>query len=275
MTEPYSDLQIDHQQQFPKYSLPNSHDADKEAHNPAYVYSDKIAAEGQSDLQRGKRKRICGLAARTFWIVAAIVAFIIIAAAVGGGVGGSLAGKNSDNKSAAASTSSQLTITASVANTVSTSAPSSSSAGPITSSVPSTTTTVSLSTSTTIGPTETLLIDCPSSNNTFYQPPNFPTQLYTKTCSLSYLSNGINVVLQNTSSLNGCIDACANYNVQNATNIADGASNVCNAVCWRYTIIGDDYPGTCFGFTTTNSSGGFVYEPDTRCDSAALVNQSF
>lgn len=273
MTDQYSDLQVDHQQQFPKYTLPDSHDADKEAHDPAPVYSDKIAAEEQANLKRGRRKRICGLAAKTFWIVAAIVAFIIIAAAVGGGVGGSLAGKNSDNKSAAASTSSQITSTA---GTASASAPSSSSAPPTSSSVPSTTTTTaSITTSTTIGPSQTLLVDCPSSNNTFYQPPSFPTQLYTKICSLSYLSNGINVVLQNTSSLNGCIDACANYNVQNATNIKDGTSNVCNAVCWRYTIIGDDYPGTCFGFTTTNSSGGFVYEPDLRCDSAALVNQSF
>ena len=271
MTESYSDLQVDHQQQFPKYSLPNSHEADAKTHNSAYVYSDKIAAEEQSGLERGKRKRICGLAAKTFWIVATIIAVIIIAAAVGGGVGGSLAGKNNDAKSAAAPTSSQVTSTTSVSST---SVASSSSVAPTSSSV-SLTTTVSLSTSTTIGPTETLLVDCPSSNNTFYQPPNFPTQLYTKTCSLSYLSNGINVVFQNTSSLNNCIDACANYNVQNATQIADGSSNICNAVCWRYTIIGDDYPGTCFGFTTTNSSGAFVYEPDTRCDSAALVNQSF
>lgn len=41
-------------------------------------------------------KKICGLAARTFWIILGVVILlIVIAAAVGGGVGGSLAAKHS------------------------------------------------------------------------------------------------------------------------------------------------------------------------------------
>jgi hypothetical protein len=76
------------------------------------------------------------------------------------------------------------------------------------------------------------------------------------------------------SSLDDCISACAAYNVQNAAGIAAGEGNLCNTVCWRATIEGDDYPGVCFGFTTVLSAdGGFVYGGDERCDSGLLVSQ--
>jgi len=98
---------------------------------------------------------------------------------------------------------------------------------------------------------------------------------FRKICANNYLSNNENVVNTPTESLNDCIALCDAYNVLNRTEIKSGTSNICNAVCWRSTIIGDDFPGQCFGTTTTNSSGAFVYTGDSKCDSAALINQSF
>lgn len=266
MTDHFSDLQVDTHEQYPKYLSSGLHKNGAHA-DSEHIYSDKIVKDEQAQLEAGgphSQKHICGLAARTFWIVAAIISVIVIAAAVGGGVGGSLAGKSHSATPAAATTQSQ---TSSAATTSSVSAP-------VTTPPTSTTSTVSISTFTTVGPTETLLVDCPSSNNTLYSPPS-SSELWRKSCGNSFLGNNINLVNSATVSLDDCITLAAAYNVENVTEIADGASNVCNAVCWRATIAGDDYPGVCFGFTTTNSSGGFTYATDDRCDSAALINQSF
>lgn len=80
---------------------------------------------------------------------------------------------------------------------------------------------------------------------------------------------------QQTTSLDNCISLCDAYNTLNQAKIKAGTVDICNAVCFRVTITGDDFPGQCFGFETTNSSAAFVYTGDTRCDSAALINQSF
>lgn len=60
------------------------------------------------------------------------------------------------------------------------------------------------------------------------------SELWRKTCALSYLnSNGIEPMVNTVgiTSPNDCIALAAAYNVQNASEIADGSSNVCNAVC--------------------------------------------
>lgn len=267
----YSDLQVDHGSQYPKYPSPGTHEAEAYA-SSAPIYSDKIETGEQPQLKVGQprsRKRICGLAVKTFYVVAAIIAVIVIAAAIGAGVGRSLAGKshNATPGDGSTSTSSQPSSTPSRTSSI----PSRTSLAPAAAS------TISISTSTAIGPSETLLVDCPSSNNTLYAPPS-SSELWRKTCSRSYLnSNGIDAVVNTAgiTSLNDCIALAAAYNLVNATEIADGLSNVCNAVCWRATITGDDFPGFCFGFTTTNNSGNFVTTDDLRCDSAALINQSF
>jgi hypothetical protein len=36
----------------------------------------------------------------------------------------------------------------------------------------------------------------------------------------------------------------------------------CNAFCWGNGFIGDDFPGTCFGFTTQNSSSEFITQTE-------------
>lgn len=51
-------------------------------------------------LEKPKGKRICGLAARTFWIIAALVGLGLVAAIVGGAVGGTLSKNNSKDSSA-------------------------------------------------------------------------------------------------------------------------------------------------------------------------------
>jgi hypothetical protein len=196
-------------------------------------------------------KRICGVAPKIFYILVAVAIVIIVAAAVGGGVGGSLAGKKSAAPAGQSSASNNSTQ------------------GPITAAP--TATTHPITTTTTIGASTTLARDCPSSNDTLY---NANGALFRKMCSNSLLNaNSQNVVNQPTNSLNDCINLCAGYNLSNKTAIAAGQNTVCNVVCWRATIEGDDFPGVCFGFATQNSTGGFVPSGDTRCDSAAWINQ--
>ena len=262
----YSDLQVDHDSQQPKYFSAGAHKVNAHVSSAA-TYSDKIGLEEQLQPEFGEprsQKRICSLSVKAFYVVAAIISVIVIAAAIGGGVGGALAKKSHDT----------------IAANVTTGAGSEPSTVSSNTSIPLSTTTYSgtlISTSTIIGPQETLLSDCPSSNNTLYSPGS-SSETWRKICSGSYLnSNGVQAVVNTPgiTSLNDCIALGAAYNLANATNIADGSSSICNAVCWRATITGDDFPGYCFGFTTTNSSGNFVTTDDLRCNSAALINQSF
>jgi hypothetical protein len=267
MTESYSDLQVDSQQQYPKYPSLGVHNAGAKTW-PENEYSDKIASNKQQHFevtQQRQRKRICGVTLRTLWITAVVVVIVVIGAAIGG----SLASINRRKTPAAATTNSQASTTTSDTPA------SSSSAALVTTSPSQTTSTISITTSTVIGPSETLLVDCPSSNNTLYAAPS-TNQLYRIACGRTFQNqnSGQNVIYQTTSSLDGCISLCAAYNEQNATEILDGLSEICNAVCWRATIVGDDHPGSCFGFATTNSSGNFLYDEDSRCDGAAWVNQS-
>jgi len=247
----YSDLQV----------------ADRESVSPgkeaSYIHPD----QSKTPIQGTSRKRICGLTVPVFWIICAVIGVIIVGAVVGGVVGSS--SKNNTSSKAAPS------IEASSSNTnqptPASSATDSTSSNTITSSA-SLTTSVTLTTTSVIGPSTTLLSDCPSSNNTIYQ---IDSAYFRKFCSNDLQSNGENAVDVPTESLDDCIALCNAYNIQNGSEIEAGSSILCNAVCWRATIAGDDLPGQCFGFTTQNSSNSFVFKGDRNCDSAAWINQSF
>jgi hypothetical protein len=222
-------------------------------------------AYGTYTNEQSSNYMICGLRQRTFWI-AVIVGIIVVAAAVGGGVGGTLSSKSSRNSTSSLNDAAQ-------------SQPKSASIVPTpTSAEPSTTVT----TTSIVGPSSTLLRDCPSSNSTLYDVTLGDTTMsFRKACSNSLLNaNGIdNAFGRPVASLNECINLCAAYNVNNKTQIQRGSSRICNAVCWRNTFdkINDWPGGMCFGFASQNSSGLFRYKtPDeTRCDSAALINQVY
>ncbi|KAL1845342.1 hypothetical protein Daus18300_014564 [Diaporthe australafricana] len=219
----------------------------------------------------GGKKRICGLAARSFWIIFAVALAIIVAAAVGGGVGGSIATRNK-----AVSTSSEEPISSTTGTTA---ASTTETAAASTSETATATTTTSASVTTTevVGATSTLYRDCPSSNETLYSVDFGSTgsYIYRKFCSMSIVDNGVNLVNTPTTSLDACINLCAAYNMENATEIASGASQPCNSVCWRNGFTDNDWPGQCFGATTQNSSstGWKLDNTETICDSAGWINQ--
>lgn len=197
-------------------------------------------------------RHICGLRRKTFWIVLAVATVVVVGAAVGGGVGGALSNRSSASASASSSSG------------VSSTAP--------TTTVPSS---VSITTTTIAGPTQTLLRDCPSSNNSLYEVAFGSDQFeFRKMCSVKLAGTGDNVVNDKTTSFDDCISRCASYNNANRTEIASGSSGVCNAVCWRNSL-SSDWPGQCFGFSTQNSStGGFSIDTSgIECDSAGWINQ--
>ena len=268
---PYSDLEVapstHRDSTLEVYEKEGGNDTYKEAHESHAAYYG-VAETPTSD--RASR-RICGLPAKRFWLIAAVVAIVIIAAAVGGGVGGSLAGKGSSSSASASESA------ASVIAAVTGAGGSSSSSSIIASITSAPTPTKSIVTTSTAFGTTTLYPDCPSSNDTIYRAANNDAYLYRKICGDAYLNadNGFPSVNEQSRSLDACINLCTAYNIAEHADIASGAKPVCNAVCWRATIENDDYPGQCFGFRTQNSSSDFVLSGDNRCDSAAWINQSF
>lgn len=286
MSKLYSDLQVVVAEEEPKYSLGGP----QKAWTTSEQYSsDKIAVQATTydlskpvyddaeEVQTNSKRidRICGLSKRLFWILIAVAIVVVIGAAVGGGVSASMSNK-SDVKSLPAVSSSTSTSTTMVSTAPANSATSASSR-PESSTQSATPTTQSstsrtISTTTIIGPSGTLLSDCPSSNDTVYTPKS-STQMFRKLCDVSLLNvnNDAAAVTVQVSTLDDCISACAGFNLQYASDIAAGKTSVCNAACWRST--GGDYGGWCYGYTTQNSSGTFKYGDDTRCNSAALINQ--
>lgn len=287
MSKPYSDLQVVVAEEEPKYSLggpqkawtiPEQLSSDKIAvqattHDfPTPVYGD---AEGAQSKSR-RTDRICGLSKQVFWILIGVAIVVVIGAAVGGGVGASLSNKSNFKSlpvagSSSSTSTSTTTIAIAPANSVtlvsSQSESSTQSATPTTQSSSRT-----VSTTTIVGPSGTLLSDCPSSNNTVYTPDS-STEQFRKLCGVSLLNvnNDAAAVTVQVTTLDDCISACAGFNLQYASDIAAGKTSVCNAACWRST--GGDYGGWCYGYTTQNTSGTFHYGDDTRCNSAALINQ--
>jgi hypothetical protein len=269
MGTPYSDLEVTpsdpNLEHFTNgYQAGLEHDTTKPNLPQAHFDSQKEAY----NLVPPQHRRICGLTPRTFWIIAIVGIVVIIGAAVGGGVGGSLASKKSSDAVIPSSTS------GSSAQSLNTSP--ASSGRSTDSTTPSPTSSVALTTTQITGPSYTLLRDCPSSNNTLYGVTLGSAEMnFRKICGMSYLNTqgGGDTVNTKASSLDSCINLCAEYNVQNASAIASGQNNICNAVCWRNSLDNDDFPGQCFGFTTQNSSDAFVTKIEGRCDSAAWVDQ--
>ena len=72
----------------PEHYVASYHDAPEVVPNPPA----KSDAPFTYDSETPERKKILGLAPRTFWILL-VVLIIVVAAAVGGGVGGGLAGQ--------------------------------------------------------------------------------------------------------------------------------------------------------------------------------------
>jgi hypothetical protein len=218
-----------------------------------------------------------------------MVATIVVAAAVGGAVGGTLASKSSRNGGRATNADGPQSElhSATATPTSSTQTPASALLSTIT-PTPTTTppasaqSTADVTTTSVVGPSRTLLRDCPSANDTLYDVTHGDnTMSFRKECSIAFVNDGGGNTFKGTvvNSLNECIDLCAAYNINNKTQIADGSSRICNSVCWRNTFekINDLPGGMCFGFTSQNSSGTFTYKlpAETRCDSAALINQAF
>lgn len=288
MAGPYSDLQVVPHQQ-PDYSglqqldyaglqQPDYSGLQLPEYSGLYHYNTKPAdpptIEDKSLPQTPAPKRIlCGVSARTFWILlAVIITTIVIAAAVGGGVGRSLASRNSKNADSSASSLPLSSPAQSTTSTTPSSTTTSLSTGPITSSP---TNTPAITVTQLPGPTTTLLRDCPSSNNTLYSINIGSVMTFRKVCNLSYQNtlNGSAMVNEPTTSLDDCINLCAAYNAQNKNEIATGQESVCNAVCWRNTFVDDEFPGQCFGYTTQNSTNAFIVNKEAICDSAAWINQ--
>jgi hypothetical protein len=228
--------------------------------------------------ERKEIRTICGLRRKTVWI-AVIAAIVVVLAAVGGGVGAALASRAS--KDTSKSDAKQADTTSSEPppiSSISTSTLSASRKPTPTAPEPS----ITVTTSSVVGPSSTILRDCPSSNHTLYDVVTGETKMtFRKECSISFVNaNGIdNTFGKPVKSLNDCIDLCAAYNISNKTQNAAGTNRICNSVCWRNTFdkINDWPGGMCFGFTSQNSSGTFRYRmpAETRCDSAALINQEY
>lgn len=168
--------------------------------------------------ESGARKRVCGLAPRLFWIVLSIIAVVMVGAAVGVGVGVSLANRSQSVESPSASSTSALSTTSI--------SPDSTGSSLMIGGTPTSTTTQSISVSTTsiVGPSTTLYRDCPSSDNTLHDITlGERTYTFRKFCSTVLLTIGDNsLVNQPTTDLNTCINKCALYNHQNASEIAAG-----------------------------------------------------
>jgi hypothetical protein len=232
--------------------------------------TNKIPTESILHEKAEKRSgKICGLQRRIFWI-AIIIAVIIVAATVGGAVGGVLASKSTSSGKASS--------VPEVSNV-----PSASVSGSPTSSPTATTGNPSITKTEIVGPTATIQRDCPFSNNTIYSVQNgSTTQQFRKTCNNTYIAvKGSNSVFTVVDSLDACLDLCAAHNIESAAQIAAGKAQTCNAVCWRNTFdkVNDWEGGRCFGFLSQNvTSGGasafsLKSPPESRCDSAALIDQ--
>ncbi|KAH9861666.1 hypothetical protein J1614_011419 [Plenodomus biglobosus] len=227
---------------------------------------------GQSQAQT-----ICGLRRKTLWILLG-VAIVVIMGAVGGGIGGTLASRSS-NKSSNVPATNPKPPSESQSSSANAIASSSVAPSPISS-------TASITTTSLVGPTSIILRDCPSSNNSIYSVTTGDTVMqFRKVCELSYLNaNGFDSsVASVTQTLDECINRCAAYNISNRTQIEQGENRICNSVCWRnrFDSKNEWTGGQCYGYTTQNitENGESVWRyrrpAETRCDSAALMNQEY
>lgn len=283
---PHSTLEVAPNTELPEpqkfaYYAPELY-VDSEIDTHKYPYN-------SDDPDLGQQETICGLRKSRFWILV-VVAVVVVIAAVGGGIGGALASASSNKGSnaktadtsqpdgvnallssftspsssaaAAAAASSSLSLTASIGPSLLSS----------TTSTPTMEPKISVTATTIVGPTSTIVRDCPSSNDTLYDVTLGNTKMsFRKECGISIVGTGVNqnAVVKVVSSLDECIDLCAAYNINNRTRIAAGTDKVCNTVCWRNTFdkINDWPGGMCFGFAgqnTTDNTFKYKLPAETR-----------
>lgn len=268
----YSDLEVAGERQQPDLEVvPGS----AQPYQP--IQYDKVMVD-YNTVAEPAPKRIWGLAPKTFWLLAAGV-LIVIGAAIGGGIGGALSkndsadGTNVDadeqqDDSRSSSTSSPATTSSDISSSASiTPTPSSSSS-----------TSIQITTTEVVGPKQTLLRDCPSSNDTIYNAIGSVQLQFRKLCGNSYVDFGDSLVNAGAGSLDDCIDMCATYNIKNRDEIESGGGDYCGTVCWRNTF-DTDWPGQCFGGALAGNAtdGGFrvTKDPEVVCDSGAWINPWF
>jgi hypothetical protein len=267
-SNPQSDLEVYLPPSFPEVDDHANFRAS--ATSPAVYHSGSGSNQSEPKLQDTPRRRMKSLSNRAFWALVAIALVLILAAALGGGLVAGLSRRPGAAPAAQIQTSpipNSATFATSYLNSESTNT-----ANPITTT---TTSAVQISLTRIINPTSTgkpsaLIRDCPSSDNTLYSIRFGSTNFdFRKICAVTIENTGSgNAVQASTVSLNECINLCAAWN-------SDGGSPPCETVCWRNSFRGNDRPGVCFGFQTTNTSTGFaVEEPNAPiCDSAVWINQ--
>ncbi|KAF2823011.1 hypothetical protein CC86DRAFT_372758 [Ophiobolus disseminans] len=269
MAQEYSNLEVDRHanapEVFPYYAPQFYPDPDADTSKVAYASTNNY----DYDYEQTRIQTVCGLRRRKFWIIV-IASIIVVLAAVGGGIGGALASRfaNSNNAAPSSTTPASIAQASTIPESSSTSTPAA--AGP----------SKTISTTAIVGPTATILRDCPSSEDTIHSVTlGGATMYYRKACNKSLVNSnrGWNALQSVTKTLDECIDLCASYNNMNRTRIRSGTDRICDSVCWRNTFdkINDWEGGHCFGYSSNNSSGTFDFKQpmETRCDSAMLINQ--
>jgi hypothetical protein len=220
-----------------------------------------------------KTRRICGARPRIFWVLFAAISTIIISVGVGSFVGITLSRQNynTQNDNAPLRQNPSTISTSQLPSESSSVLAAEKSVSPTSTLNPP-----SVTTSRIPGASVTLLSDCPSANDTIYNVTHGDTTLYfRKLCNTLYPNapgEKINVVKQETSSLNDCIELCATYDILQEENVKAKNVDRCSAVCWRNSS-DKEIPSVCFGYQIQNSTSGFVTEEDTVCDSAAWINE--
>lgn len=240
---------------------------------PHYVQASSIESDSKTSYGPRQRDRICGLTPRNFWILAIFTA-LVIGAGVGGGIAGGLSRNHASSSSSPSSSSSTTSSSSRTADT--------GEALATATSTPTATESTILGTKTAIyGPSGTVLYrDCPANSNAVYTSDAMQSWVWRKYCdNTTFVSAmpGQQWINAFSNDLDGCIDMCVESNIERGSEIAAGYEGLCNAVCWRNGFENDDYPGQCFGFTTSNvtEKGGFQFQEDWRCDSAGLISESY
>lgn len=211
------------------------------AHEPARDLPEAVPP------QEGSKKRICGLASRTFWILLAVVLVVVFGAAIGIGVGvgvsisnrsQSAEGSSAEGSSASDTSPTTTTSPASLGVTSTTTTAGSLSSG--TSQTPTTTSAQSTSVTTTevVGPSSTLFRDCPSSDETVHEVTyGNDTYMFRKFCNTVLLTNGVlDAGATIKTDLDSCVNECARHNYQNSAEIESGETDKWYVVSWRHPL---------------------------------------
>jgi hypothetical protein len=224
----------------PTYDSPqNSYNSPSQHNQPGQYDAAAANAPQIVDSKHRPIRRICGLAATTFFLILAIIV-LIIAAAVGGGIGGTIAVKNAKDSckaEAAANISSIAAQLSSATKTSSLSASTSAASSSASSSSSATASAIAVQTGTEPwGPVGTNIgaSGCPGANTTIYSS-TIGTSKFRIFCNRDQPGNDLLQII--TTSMNLCMEACASWNDNTALNIS------CAGVAYVPTFINGDGSG--------------------------------